>query len=85
MVRNVTEFEKRANLSNSIGTLERKHIRILQPSDSGSIYYNYKHFFSLILTALCDSNYCCKWFNIGGYGKDSDSGIHIKNLHCIKN
>lgn len=25
--------------------------------------------------SLCDSNYCFVWVDIGGFGKDSDSGI----------
>lgn len=40
------EFEKHANFPNCIGALDGKHIRMIQPPDSGSIYYNYKHFFS---------------------------------------
>ncbi|KAE9541734.1 hypothetical protein AGLY_003725 [Aphis glycines] len=57
-----TEFEKHTYSPNCIGVLDGKHKRITQPPDSGSIYYNYKHFFSL--------------FDIGGYGKDSDSGLY---------
>ncbi|KAL4103913.1 hypothetical protein QTP88_019230 [Uroleucon formosanum] len=70
------EFEKNAKFPNCIGALDGKHIRMIQPPDSGSIYYNYKHFFSLVLMALCDSNYCFVWIDIGGFGKDSDSGIY---------
>jgi len=28
--------------------------------------------------ALCDSNYCFVWVDIGGYGKDSDYGLYNK-------
>lgn len=54
-----------------------KHIRIIQPPDSGSIYYNYKKIFSLVLMALCDSNYCFVWVDIGGYG--IYSGLYKKS------
>lgn len=42
---------------------------------SGSLNYNYKHFCSTILLALCDANYCFIAVDIGDYGKNSDSLI----------
>jgi len=68
-------FEINAKCPNCIGALDRKHIRMIQPQNSGSLYYNYKHFFSLVLLTLCDANYCFTWVDIGTYGKNSDSGI----------
>jgi hypothetical protein len=41
----VQQFEQRANLPNYIGCINGKHVRIVKPADSGSLYYNYKHFF----------------------------------------
>lgn len=77
------DFEKYANFPNCIGAIDGKHIRITKPKDSGSLYYNYKTFFSIVLLALCDSNYCFTFIDIGSYGKSSDSVI-FKNSAFYK-
>lgn len=75
-----TEFEKYANFPNCIGAIDGKHIRIIKPSHSGSLYYNYKNYFSLVLLAVCDADYCFTYIDVGAYGKESDSNI-FKNSH----
>ncbi|KAI8441515.1 hypothetical protein MSG28_015103 [Choristoneura fumiferana] len=76
-------FEKHSKFPNCLGALDGKHIRLIQPEHTGSMYYNYKHFFSLVLMALADANYCFVWVDIGAYGKNSDSGI-FKNSSLYK-
>lgn len=71
-------FEKHANFPHCIGSIDGKHIRLIQPADSGSMYYNYKHFFSLLLMAACDANYNFIYIDVGAYGKSSDSAIFQK-------
>lgn len=39
------------------------------------MFYNYKNFYSLVLLAMCDADYCFTYVNIGSYGKNSDSSI----------
>lgn len=43
------EFYKYANFTNCVGAVDGKHIRIINPHNSGSTYFNYKKFFQLFL------------------------------------
>ncbi len=73
-------FETYARFPNCIGAIDGKHIRTKQPCNSGSMYYNYKNYFSTVLFAMCDANYCFTYVEVGSYGKSSDSGIFRNSL-----
>ena len=45
------------------------------PKNSGSIWYNYKDFYSMVLMACVNANYCFTLIDIGGEGRESDAGI----------
>ena len=73
-----SEFELLWNFPNCIGAIDRKHIAIECPKNSGSLYYNYKGFFSLVLLAVCDAKYCFHLVDIGQYGSGNDCSL-LKN------
>ncbi|XP_049886387.1 uncharacterized protein LOC126380839, partial [Pectinophora gossypiella] len=76
-------YYTKANFPNCLGAIDGKHIRVIKPEHSGSLYYNYKNYFSIVLLAICDSNYCFTYIDVGSYGKASDSQI-FKNSNFYK-
>lgn len=68
-------FQTKANFPHCIGAVDGKHIRLKKPSNSGSMYFNYKEYFSIVLLAIVDSEYRFRYVSVGSYGKDCDSTI----------
>lgn len=68
-------FEQRANFPHCIGAVDGKHIRLIKPIQSASLYYNYKNYYSINLMAVADANYNFIYVDVGAYGKDADSTI----------
>lgn len=55
-----------------IGALDGKHCRIKCPAHSGSMYFNYKKTFSIVLQGVADDHYKFLFIDVGGFGKQSD-------------
>lgn len=68
-------FRERWNFPNCIGSIDGKHVRIKNPVKSGSSYFCYKNFFSIVLLAIVDPYYNFTVVDIGSYGRHSDSAI----------
>ncbi|XP_046687153.1 putative nuclease HARBI1 [Homalodisca vitripennis] len=70
-----TDFKKYWQVENCVGALDGKHIAILQPPGSGSYFFNYKGFFSVVLLAVVNANYEFMYVNCGVNGRVSDGGV----------
>jgi hypothetical protein len=49
-------FFEKWNFPNSIGAIDGKHVTVVCPSLSGSLYHNYKRYFSILLQAVADAD-----------------------------
>ena len=71
------QFFNKWNYHCCIGALDGKHISIKQPENSGSLYFNYKHLFSIVLKALVSANYKFIYVDVGTSGRAGDAGIYM--------
>jgi len=69
-------FETKWNVPHALGAIDGKHFRIKKPRKSGSLYYNYKKFYSVLLLAVVDADYKFMYADIGGLGHQSDCQLY---------
>lgn len=69
------QYFKKCNIPNCLGSIDGKDIRVKCPSKPGSMFYNYKNFFSIVLMAVVDAIYRFLMIDVGAYGKDSDGAV----------
>ena len=69
------DFKNLWHCPNCIGAIDGKHVKIRAPPNSGSGFYNYKGYFSIVLLAVCDPHYRFLMIDIGDNGQQGDAGV----------
>ncbi|XP_062412373.1 uncharacterized protein LOC134102312 [Sardina pilchardus] len=61
-------FQDRCQFPHCLGAIDGKHVYIQPPANSGSLFYNYKGRFSVVLMAVVDANYKFVYASVGTQG-----------------
>lgn len=72
-------FWSQCNFPNCLG-MDGKHIRIQKPMGSGSKFFNYEKYFSVVLLAVVDADYCFAYIDVGVFRSSIDSSKLAKIL-----
>ncbi|XP_065370802.1 uncharacterized protein LOC135962831 [Calliphora vicina] len=70
------DFEKFWQFPHTLSALDGKHIRIKAPAHTGSHFFNFKGYFSIVLFAAVDAHTRFTYINVGCNGKSSDNTIY---------
>lgn len=81
------EYKELWNFPNCLGCIDGKHVRIICPPHSGTMFFNYKKFYSIVLLGICDAKYRFLVIDVGGFGKQSDGATFTSSefYHMLKN
>lgn len=72
------QFAQKWNYPCALGAIDGNHIAIRPPPESGSEFYNYKHFFSVFMLALVDADYKFLYVDVGAPGRSGDAGVYAQ-------
>ena len=69
------EFERKWDFPNCLGAVDGKHVEIIPPTGSGSFYWNYEGFNSLVLMSIANANYEFVYCDSETNGRVSDGEV----------
>lgn len=69
------QFRSIRKYPRGVGSMDGRHFRCFGPRCSEISYYNYKGFFSLVLLVVVNGAYRILALDLGGKGRESDSGL----------
>lgn len=69
------DFQQLWNFPNCGGAIDGKHVAIARPVDSGSYFYNYKGYYSIVLLGIVNANLEFILADVGCNGRVSDGGV----------
>ena len=70
---------ERSQFPNCFGAADGKHIPILHPKNSGSDYYNYERFFSIVLLAIVNYDYRFLYVDVSCQGRTSNGSMYYNS------
>ena len=70
------QFHAKWNFEHVLGAIDGKHVHIRKPRKTGSMYFNYKKFHSIILLGVADANCRFIYASCGSKGRAGDAGIY---------
>lgn len=73
------DFSELWDFPHCIGAIDGKHCQIQCPSNSGSDFFNFHQFYSIVLMAAVDARYKFIYIDVGAKGKENDSTVFSRS------